>query len=46
MKKIKLAVLMSFVILAGCSSKPPLQTQPYGELTPIFENQHDLNERG
>lgn len=47
MKKLKTtAVLLSFFVLFGCSSKPPKQTQPIGELHPVYEKQSEFNERG
>lgn len=40
----KLSVCVFAVILVGCSS-PPKQTEPSGRLLPVYELQHELNER-
>lgn len=40
-----IAILVMTLMMFGCSSKPPKQTQPYGELRPVFEKQSELNER-
>lgn len=40
----KLSVCVFAAILVGCSS-PPKQTEPSGSLLPVYELQHELNER-
>lgn len=40
----KITVCAFAAVLVGCSS-PPKQTEPSGRLTPVYELQHELNER-
>lgn len=40
----KITVCMIALSLVGCSS-PPKQTEPSGRLVPVYELQHELNER-
>lgn len=45
MSKLKLLAVLFVIGLSGCSSKPPKQSQPFGDLQPVYENQFNINER-
>lgn len=40
-----IAIFTMALMLTACSSSPPKQTQPSGQLTPVYEYQNELNER-